>query len=82
MINIHDFGIVTGALCARDCFVFTVILSGFLLMNSPVLEKDDVMWHVCARSIQDVVQSLSEFCYDAVVMLFVIMIQCDICRYV
>ena len=51
MINKHGFGIVTSAICARDCSVFTVILSRFLLMNSPVLEKDDVMWYVRARLI-------------------------------
>ena len=43
MINRNDFGILTGALRDRDCSVFTAILSQFLLMNSPVLEKDDVM---------------------------------------
>ena len=44
MIERHDFGIVTVALSTRDCSVITMILSGSLLMNSPVLEKDDVMW--------------------------------------
>ena len=51
MINRHDFGIVIGALRARDCSIFTAIFSGFLVMNSLVLEKDDLMWNVHARLI-------------------------------
>ena len=51
MIERHEFGIVIVAFSTRDFFVITVILSGSLLMNSPVLEKDDVMWYVGTRSI-------------------------------
>ena len=51
MIVRHDFGIVAVTLSTRDYSVITVILSGSLLMNSLVLEKDDVMWYVCASSI-------------------------------
>ena len=40
MINIHDFGIASGGLCAGDYSVLTAILSRFLLMHSMVLEKD------------------------------------------
>ena len=73
MIEIHEFGIVIVAFSTRDCSVIAMILSGSLLMNSLVMEKDDVMWYVCARSIQDVVQYLTEFCYDAVVLVFIMM---------
>ena len=80
MIERHEFGIVIVAFNTRDFSVIAVIWSGSLLMNSSFLEKDDVMWYVCARSIQDVVQYLSEFYYDAAVLLFVMMIQYNICK--
>ena len=49
MIERHDFGIVAVALSTRDCSVITMILSRSLLMNSLILEKDDVMCKVNIR---------------------------------
>ena len=49
MIERHEFGIVIVAFSTKDCSIIAVILSISLLMNSLVLEKDDVMWYVCAR---------------------------------